>query len=282
MADTLTGVTETSAVGYDAVSQVIQRYLIQESVLLPTVTDYSFMAQKGAKSIDLGRSDDFSVSSKSENTSADATAITYSSDTITLDQHRYVQFLLEDRANLQAYPEIVQDKIMKAVKPLALDMDEKVIAELDNASASAPDHQIVFADTSGDVLARADILEARRLLRLQNINPRECYLLIGPEKEAEMLAITDFIDASKYGSNEAVMNGEIGQVFGLKVIVHTSVTDKMYTYHPSAVGFAIQQGIRYQSDYDLKELGWRHSLDYLAGFEVLDSGKRVVVTDSTN
>ena len=114
------------------------------------------------------------------------------------------------------------------------------------------------------------------------MNPRECYICVSPDKEAEMLNISDFIDASKFGSNEPISNGVIGKVYGMPVMVHTGLTsDETLVWHPSAVGFAMQLAPRWQSDYDLKELGMRHSIDTLYGVEVLDSGKRQVEISET-
>lgn len=276
MADALMGVTETSAAAHAAVSKLAQEYLVQQSVLLPTVTDYSALAVKGASSIKVPRAGGFTVNSKAENTSQDAQTITFASDTISLDQHRVVQFLLEDIADIQSNVSVVQEAVLRASKDLALDMDNKIIAELRLASSSAPDHEIVFNDTSNNDLELVDVLEVRRLLLTQNLNPKECYIGIGPDKEKDMLAISDFIDASKYGSSEPVMMGEIGRVFGMRVIVHTSLADEMVAWHPSAVGIAMQQDVRFQTDLDLGNLARRYSLDYIGGFEVLDGGKRNV------
>lgn len=281
MADALIGVTETSASALANVASMAQSFLIQNSVLLPTCTNYSQLAVPGASSIKLPRSGGFTVGDKAENTPVDAQIITYAADTITFS-HRTVQFLIEKLAQKQSTVDVVSDAVMKATKALALDIDEKIIAELNLASASTPDHQIVFADTSTDVLAKGDILSARRLLINQNINPRECFLMVGSEKEAEMLAIEGFVDASKYGSNTPVMLGEIGMVYGMRCIVHTSVTDYMVSWHPSAVGYAFSQPIELDFDKDLANIGMRYSLDYIFGAEVLDGGKRVVKVDSTN
>jgi N4-gp56 family major capsid protein len=258
-----------------------QSFLIQESVLLPTCTDYSNLAVPGASSIKLPRSGGFTVQDKQENVSADAQVITYASDTITFS-HRTVQFLIEKLAARQSVVDVVSDAVMKATKALALDIDEKILAEINLGSASAPDHQIVFADTVNDVLAKGDILAARKLLIDQNINPRECFLAVGSEKEAEMLAIEGFVDASKYGSASPVMLGEIGMVYGMRVLVHTSISDYMVAWHPSAVGYAFSQPIELDFDKDLANIGMRYSLDYIFGAEVLDGGKRCVKVDSTN
>lgn len=281
MADALMGVTETSAAALANISSLAQSFLIQNSILLPTATNYTALAVPGASSIKLPRSGGFSVGTKSENTAVDAQVITYAADSITFS-HRTVQFLIEKLAQKQSVVDVVQDAVMKATKALALDLDVKVLAELAQASASAPDHQLVFADTSGDVVAKSDILNARRLLINQNVNPRECFIAVGSEKEAELLAISDFIDASKYGSNSPIMLGEIGMIYGMKVLVHTSITDQMYVWHPSAVGYAFSQQIELDMDKDLANIGMRYSLDYIFGAKVLDGGKRNVFVDSTN
>lgn len=281
MADALMGVTETAANALANVSSLAQSFLIQQSVLLPTATNYSALAVPGASSIKLPRSGGFSVGTKAENTAVDAQIITYAADTITFS-HRTVQFLIEKLAAKHSMVDVAQDSIMKATKALALDVDVAILAQLAQASASAPDHQLVFADTSGDVVQKSDILNARRLLINQNVNPRECFIAVGSEKEAELLAISDFIDASKYGSNSPIMLGEIGMIYGMRVLVHTSVTDQMYVWHPSAVGYAFGQNIELDFDKDLANIGTRYSLDYIFGAKVLDSGKRNVFVDSTN
>jgi len=281
MADALFGVTESSAAALSNVSNLIQKFLIQESKLLPLVTDYSYLATKGTNSIKVPRSGGFTVGDKSENTSVDSQIVTYASDTITLDQHRVIQFLIEKIANKQAVPAIVEDQIMKATKALALDMDNKIKTELALASASAPDHEIKFNDTSNNDLELVDVLEARRLLMVQNIDPRECYMGIGPDKEKDMLAISDFIHAEKYGSSEGLVNGEIGKLFGMKVVVSNVFSAEVVTWHPSAVGYAVQQPTELDMDKDLSNLAMRYSLDYIAGFEVLDGGKRTVHTTET-
>lgn len=281
MADALMGVTETTAASHAEVSKLAQSYLIQQAKLAATVTDYSYLAVPGAASIDLPRSGGFTVGDKSENTAVDAQVITYAKDTISLDQHRVVQFLLEDIAGVQSNVAVVQDALMKATKDLALDMDTKIITELRLASASAPDHLIKFTDATNEDIELADILNARELLVGQNIDPRECYMGVGADQERFMLAIDNFISAEKYGSNEPIMQGEIGRVYGMKVLVHTGFDNEACFWHPSAVGFAIQSGTRFQSQPDLANLATRYSLDYIAGFEVLDGGKRQVQISET-
>jgi len=281
MADVITGVTETSAASMARVSELAQLYLVQQAKLAPTVTDYSYLATKGASSIKLPRSGGFTVGAKGENSAVDAQALTYAADTITLNQHRVVQFLVEDISESQAMIQIVQDNLLKATKDMALDVDSKIITELKLASASTPDHLIQYNDATNEDIELLDFLNARKLLADQNIDPRECFVGIGTNQERNMLLIDNFISADKYGNSEAIMNGEIGRIFGMRVILHTGFGADTCVWHPSSVGYAFQQGIRSQRDYDLANLAWRYSLDYVAGFEVLDSGKRNVMISET-
>ena len=282
MADALMGISETSAAALSNISNMAQLYLQQASKLIPTVSDFSHLAVKGASSIKLPRSGGFTVGSKSENTAVDSQIITYAADTISLDQHRVVQFLLEDIANEQAMISVVQDSLMKAAADMAFDIDSLIKAEFDSASTSSPAHVLKYNDATNEDIELVDILAMRKLLIDQNIDPRQCFLGVGSVQEKNMLAIDNFISSEKYGSNSPILNGEIGQIYGMKVLVSNvfSSTDS-YAWHPSSVGFAFLHGIRTQSVYDLANLATRYSLDYLAGFEVLDSGKRVVKIEET-
>jgi hypothetical protein len=282
MADALMGVTETSAAALANVASVAQMYLQQKSKLLPTVSNFSHLAVPGAASIKLPRSGGFTVGDKNENTAVDSQIITYAADTISLDQHRVVQFLLEDIADKQSMVGVTQDGIMKASADLAYDIDAKIKAEFDNASTSAPDHVIQYNDATNEDMELTDVLAMRKLLIDQNIDPRECFLGVGSVQEKNMLLIDNFISAEKYGSNEPILNGEIGKIYGMRVIVSNvfSTTDS-YAWHPSSVGFAMQQAVRVQREYDLANLAWRYSLDYIGGFEILDAGKRVVKIEET-
>jgi len=275
------GSTETSASALSNISQFAQVYLQQESKLLPTVSDFSALAVPGASSIKLPRSGGFTVGDKAENTAIDSQIITYAADTISLNQHRQVQFLLEDIADKQAMVNVVQDSVMKAAKDMANDVDNKIIVELKLASTAAPDHRIAYNDTVNEDIELVDILSARKLLMDQFVDPRECFVGIGTAQEKNMLAIDNFISAEKYGSSEPIMNGEIGRVYGMRVIVHTGFDAETSFWHKSAVGVAFQQQIRTQRSYELNQLAWRYSLDYLAGFEVLDGGKRQVLIQET-
>jgi hypothetical protein len=283
MSDALMGLTEINDASQASIANLVQSFLIQESKMLGKVLDYSNLAVAGTKSIALPRSGGFSVGTKGENSQADATTVTYASDVLSLNKHKYVQFLIEKIAQVQAMPEVVSDMLMKAAKALALDVDTEIIAAMvAGASASNPDHQIVFIDTTNDVIAKGDVLAARKLLQGQYIDPMECYIGVGPEKENELLNLSEFISANEYGAGAPLASGVIGKIYGMNVLVHTGFADRMVTWHPSSVAYAQQAAVAVDSQKDLANIATRYGLDHLYGVKVLDSGKRLVHTDSTN
>jgi N4-gp56 family major capsid protein len=276
MADTLTGVTETVATAVDVISTLAQSYLQEASKFSSLLDDYSSQVQPGSKSVEIPRAGGFTVGTKAENTAADATSVTWATDAIDLDQHKYVQWLIEDIASAQSVLSINEQNVMRAAKDMAAAKDLFLVNLLETASASTPDHRIAYAATT--TIAEADILDARELLIVQNIDPSELVLAVSPAQESVMLQLSNFIDASKYGSAGATSNGEIGRVFGARVIVSNNVEDlKSILFHKSAVGHASQFGPRFQTQPDLANLGTRYSMDHLYGGKLMDTGKRCVM-----
>ena len=131
MADTLTGVTETVAAALDVISSRSQSYLQQEAKFMPLVSNYTDLVVPGSKSVEIPRAGGFTVSRKSENTSADASAITWSTDAILLDQHAYVQWLIEDIANIQTVVRTVEENVKRASQDMARDVDQYLINVLE-------------------------------------------------------------------------------------------------------------------------------------------------------
>jgi hypothetical protein len=283
MSDALLGLTEVTAASNARIASIVQSYLVQSAKILPNLTDYSFLVQKGDKSVALPRSGGFTVAQKTENLAIDAQTVTYASDAIVFGEPYAAQMLIEDTANQQAAMDLVSDVLLKAGKDMALKLDTVAIAAMvAGASTTGPDHQLVFVDTSTDVIAKADVLAARKLLSDQNIDPTECFIGIGPEKEAEILNIVDFITASTYGAGAPLASGQIGSIYGSRVILHTGFADRMVMWHPSSVGHAFAYNVKVESIRDLANLANRYSLSASWACKVLDAGKRLVHTDSTN
>jgi hypothetical protein len=279
MADALLGKTEIDAVSMELVlGAMVQKQLIQEAVLMDKVSMYS--APLGVDKLKIPRAGNFTVNDKSENTAVDAQILTYATDDLALDKHKVIQVLVEKLALKQSAVAIYMDIASRAAKGIALQFDTDVIAALVATSASSPDHRIAFAGAS---IAAVDILEAKRLLKVQNLNFGECYLGINPTEEKAMLQISDFVRADGYGSGQAIQSGVLGSIYGAKVVVHNGFTaGNAVTWHPTHVAAAIQAQVEFEQDKDLANLSERLSWDTIYGVKTLDSGKRGVLLGSAS
>jgi N4-gp56 family major capsid protein len=272
------GLTEVSATSMQVVTSIVQETLKQEAKLLPLISDYSSFAIKGASAVKVPRRNTFAAADKTENSALTAQEITFSVDTISLDKNKAIYAKLERIAELQATPNVEAEIIMEMAKELALQVDKDIKVELELASAAAPDHRIAFAGAS---IAQTDLLEARRLLNVQNVPMDGRFLGIHPTEEKAILSISDFVRADAYGSAGGLVNGEIGRLYGMTVVM-SNVFDEgnSVVWHKSAIGYAAQLAAEYETDKDLAKVAKEYLLSMIYGVEVLDSGKRQVLLGS--
>jgi len=209
------------------------------------------------------------------NTAAIATVVT---DDLIMNINEGIFWAISDKANVQTAINITTQLVKDGARTLAASIDNAIVGELLKASASAPDHVIFYAGAT-DLIGIADILEARRLLNLANVPLSERFLLLSPDAEAQILAIENFISAEKYGSAEGIQLGEIGKIYGFKVLMSSSpalVGNASVAYHKSAVGYASQINARFESSRNILCQQTEYALSQLFGVKVLDLGKRQV------
>ncbi len=244
------GLTEANAVIQETVSTLIQDALIESSKLMDKVQN--FAAAPGEDLFD-----------------KDATQLA-------LDKYKAIQVRVEDIASLQAKPNIVADMVDRMARQIALQIDTDLVTVLEDTSAAAPDHRLAFDNATS--LGKTDILIARELLQEQNLDFSECWIGVNPGHEREMLAIAEFVEADKYGSSAGLVNGELGKIYGARVVMSNQFNDnKVIVWHPSHCAFARQQAPRFEQDRDLPNLATLYSVNQIYGVKQLDSGKRAVM-----
>lgn len=270
------GVTEVSAVGVDAVSNLVQEVLKQQSILLPTIKQYA--AGEGEKSVSISRRDQFAAASKTENTDLTAQTLTFAADKIDLNKHKAIYAKLERIAGAQSMVNVSAEVITEMTQELALQVDKDILVQLKLVSSSAPDHLLDYSNTPTDTIQAVDILEARRLLNVQKVPMAGRYMLISPDQEKAMLQIANFIEVDKYGADAvALKNGELGRIYGFTVLMHTELAaNETLFYHESHAAFARQLQVEYATSFDLKSVSQEFLMHHLYGVKVLDLGKRGV------
>lgn len=268
------GLTEVQSAVMQEVSTFVQAELKQKSVLMPLVQ--SFPAAPGMDTIKIPKADGFASESKAENTALTAQAITFSSDDLQLNKHEAVLVRLEEIAQLQARPDVVGTILSRMSSELALKIDTDIVAQLELCSAAAPDHRVAYADTLS--FKKADILESRRLLHEQNVPFSECVIGVSPASEVSLLGLSDFVEVQKYGSSNGLVNGELGRLYGARVVMSNVFDDaKTVIWHPTHCAFAMQQNLTFKRDDDLANVATLYLASQIYGTKVLDAGKRAVL-----
>jgi N4-gp56 family major capsid protein len=84
---------------------------------------------------------------------------------------------------------------------------------------SARTSTFIDADTAGK-FEYEDMVKAKTALSIAKRKAN--VLVIHPSEEAQILTDDRFVDASRFGSNEPIMNGSIGKISGMQVLVTTN------------------------------------------------------------
>lgn len=251
----ITSAANTAATEMDLISRIVQAELLENTVVMGTVSDYSSMVEQGVKSLEIprfeadttagsGRFGGPSAQNADGETAAALKTASLTTDTINLDQWQNLSYRIPDRVKEQSRVPLEAELARKAGKEMAIYMDQAIINTLDASTTT-----LAYSDTVNEDLQLNDIVAARRILNRNNVPQDQRYLLISPEKEEDMLNIANFIEADKYGAREALLNGEIGRVYGFRVVVSNLLTAaQAFAYHREAVGFAIQKQVQFETD----------------------------------
>lgn len=274
------GSTELDVTKQELITGMLQDELARVAVIAPSIMDMSSLAGPGIKSLAVSDTGSFTAAEKTENTDLSTQVLTFTNDVLALDQHRGVYTEVEDKDDIQTTLSLEGEIASRMATAIVTTFDDYLWERLKEASAAAPDHRIAYDNTTS--ISKTDILEARRLLNIQNVPMDERFLCVPPSQEKAMLLIDDFIHAEKYGSAMAIQNGEIGKVYGFRVLVSNAAeSDNLcVAYHREAVAFAWQQAVRFRQDVRLKGVSREYAMDAIYGAKTMKAGKRQVLIGS--
>ena len=93
--------------------------------------------------------------------------------------------------------------------------------------------------------SRSDLVKLRTKVNVAKFHVK--FLVLHPDQFEDVLNDASFYDTSKYGSREPIVNGEVGSIYGMKVLVSENMTSgKVLAVDPRAAVLAIKR------DLDLK------------------------------
>lgn len=245
MPDAIHGNTELVATKMDLISAVVQRELIETSKLTGRVTDWSFLAEPGSKTVEIPKAGNMVVADRVEGVAGDAQVLTYSTDIMNLDYNAYVAWIVDYMSKVQSRIDVQMDLAARAARAHAFQLESQIIARLESAGG---------ATTTAGVLSYAIILEMRQRFISRDGNLAQSTFLVGPDSEALLLNMDEFKRADVYGS-AVIPSGVIGKIHGMDVVVSNKVAaGRFYLFDKDAVGFALQAGPSY-SEQGANEFG---------------------------
>lgn len=229
------------------------------------VSDFSSMVAEGGDTLHIPKVTEETAGAKSA-----GTAVTYSANTdgkvdLSIDQHHYEAKRIDDIVMVQEsadlfnmYTRAMGYAIAKKVENyLAVDVIQSATG-LDTALST--DNQLTSA------LLRSGLV---KLLNAgHDYTDGNTWLYASPEVYSYLLGLDEFVHFDKRGDEAGQVNGKVGDVYGMPVIVSTDWDDDgdsgdetASIFKREAVYFAMQMQPRVQSSYDI---------DYLATSVVAD------------
>jgi len=274
--------TETADTATTLISSMLQMELANKAVLINTVLNKSSLVQKGNTKVSFPKSDRFVADNKTIGEPTAFQKITLAVDSLDLNIHKHIPVRLEDRANMQSAVDLEPGIIQRMMSALVDAMEATVWTCIALASSGNPDHQIV---SDGYSIAAVDLLEAKRLLDVVKAPKEGRIAAVHANEIKDLLQIQNFISAQNYPNSQSLINGEIGMVYGMKVVQHNvdAGAGKVAVYVPDHVVFAAQREPNFKmADAPLQYIATDYSVDMLYGCAtMLDGCLGVVITKKT-
>lgn len=261
----------------------VQEYLVQEAVIIGTIIDLTSKVKKGEKSVKVPRFSGLTVSDvKQDGSQAAAGGMAADQDTLVLSRFKEVPEYIYEAADLESAVDLKAEFLDAAPRVLADEMEAAIYAELKQASAATPDHIVQMSEVTNTRPSLADIQNAGLLLTRQNVPKSDRYLLCSPEIKVHLLGKTEIQDASKAGTNSALINGEFARLFGFIMVESNNVpANECVAYHRTACAFAMQKEVEFieepQRTYGREFISVRTKY----GTKQMDAGKRCVLLNAT-
>ena len=184
----------------DAVLASMERQLVWENTVDSSFSD--MVKGGGGQVLTVPKATTPSAGSKSAGSDVTYGADTHGSFTITVDQHKYVAKQIETSSQVWTQPSMFAMETNQFGYALAKAVDDYIegVAEADTGSIS----DLGADNTFTSALIRTGMTS---LMGADVPFDGNVFLTVNPASYASLLAIEDFVDASKYGNAQAVQRG---------------------------------------------------------------------------
>ncbi len=265
-------------------------------VLANLIKKMSFKGKKG-DTVHIPSPTRGSASAKTAGNQVNLIAATEGEVTVSINQHYEYSRLIEDIVEAQALASLRGFYTEDAGYALAKQVDTALIqlargARGGNAANAQYTGGIIgstgaaytYGTSNAAAIADAGIRKAIQILDDQDVPMDGRSLVVPPTARNSMLGIARFTEQAFKGNGSTLMNGEFGDIYGVKVYVSTncdtaagnSTTDRVALMFQRDWSVLVEQiGVRSQTQYKQEYLGTLFTADTLYGAAELRDGSCV-------
>jgi hypothetical protein len=265
----MANVTVTTAAVFipEVWSDDILRVVEANLIIGPRVHNYSSDVEKCGDIIHVPAITEIAATAKTAGTDVTFTANTESEVQIAIDQHWYAAVKIEDIAQAQAKANLRSEYTNTIGYSIAKKMDATLAALAAGFSQTT--------GTTNTAITDAVILSSIQYLDEANAPFTDRHFVIKPAAKKDILSLDKFVLFQNTGAvngSSRVLNGQLGEVYGVEVGVTTQitqsaspVTNQNMMFHRDAIGLATQESVRVQSQYAIQSLAWQVVADAIWG-----------------
>jgi len=149
--------------------------------------------------------------------------LTTTHDTLVIDQAQKFNFMLDDLDARQVRDDgaLVDKAAQRAAIGLRDVMDTYLAYTMVNSTDASNVLEPLDIDSPDEAFQL--LRRLRMTLNKRNVPSDGRFVVVAPEFELLLLGDNRFLDASAYGSNAPIMNGEIGRAVGFRVLVSNNI-----------------------------------------------------------
>lgn len=241
MADVITGaLSELDSTKAVLIAKMVQKELAFKPVLVKTISDVTPFALPGQKQISFPKLTSFTVTNRAEGAYGDASALTSSVDTMSLNFNAYVSWIIDSYSATQSSIDAQLENAKLAAAAQSRYVDEQIIVKMAAVAAS-------FQNVGVDVdVTYSNLLAMRKAILKADGDLSMCSIAASPAQEAVLLGLTEFKQADYYGGPATIPSGMIGSILGMPVFVHNGLADKqLFMFEKTGLAVGFQKNAQY-------------------------------------
>lgn len=234
--------TSLSPTKQEVITEIAQRALISESVMMGSMMDLSNRAVKGASQVSIPKNTAlFTVENRASGVAGVNQDLTFGKDTMDLDVRAHIQWLVDADDEIESRLDVQRELIERASLEHARDFDARSLTEIEAAA--------ITTTTAGATITQDIFLEMRQVLCQNKARKNDLWFTGNCSQEAALLKLDPFVSAEKYGS-AIIPQGVLGTIYGVKIQISEEVSDAAdyFMHERGGIAFALQRAPAFDED----------------------------------